>query len=108
MEALMPILTTIGSAMSSVAPVLGAASSAIGLGKELFGGGGGGGGSATPATVAPATSPTTPTISAGDYTNQQNAYYKQMLAGLGMGTPGGELPPGIQEAIDRQASMLGG
>lgn len=107
MEALAPVFAF----LSSAAGPLSAVGSAIGIGKELFGGGGGGGGStsgpsSTPATVTPSTSPTTPAVTPVDYTKQQNAYYQQMLSGLGMGTPGGELPPGLQEAINRQASML--
>lgn len=105
MEALAPVFAF----LSSAAAPLSAVGSAIGIGKELFGGGGGASaGGPTPATAAPAaaTTPTTPSISPSDYTKQQNAYYQQMLSGLGMGTAGGELPPGIQEAINRQASML--
>ena len=79
-----------------------------GIFKALFGGGGGGGSpapkaasspqSAAPAGVAPGTSP-------DEYKRQQQAQYGQMLAGLGL-TQGGELPQGIQENIDRQASLI--
>ena len=51
------------------------------------------------AGVAPGTSP-------DDFKRNQTAQYQQMLAGLGMGQAGGELPQGIQENIDRQASLL--
>ena len=78
-----------------------------GIFKALFGGGGGGSPapkaasspqSAAPAGVAPGTSP-------DEYKRQQQAQYQQMLAGLGL-TQGGELPQGIQENIDRQASLI--
>src|SRR5262245_7765683 len=54
-----------------------------------------------PATSAPGTNPT-------DFRNQQSAYWQQALAGLGQGTQGGALPEGIQNMIDKQASLLGG
>jgi hypothetical protein len=90
---MMPIFTSIlGSVASSF------------IGKAMGGDSSSGSGS-SPATTA-AAKPTTPNISAGDYTNQQQAYYKNMLSGLGMDTPGGGLPEGIQQSISRQAAML--
>ncbi len=49
--------------------------------------------------VAPGTSP-------DDYRKQQTAYNQQMLAGLGMGTPTGELPQGITDSIEKQAALI--
>lgn len=94
-EALMPLLSFIGPAVSAVSGI-----------ESLFGGGGKSSAPSAPATTTPATTPTTPSISAGDYTNQQNQYYQQMLAGLGMGTEGNQLPQGLQDAISKQAALL--
>ena len=54
---------------------------------------------AGPAGVAPGTSP-------DEFRRQQIAQYQQMLQGLGLGGPSGELPPGVQENIDRQAALI--
>lgn len=56
---------------------------------------------AGPAGVAPGTTPE-------EYKKQQTAYYQNMLAGLGQGQEGGELPTGIQENINKQASLITG
>ena len=64
-----------------------------------------GGGAATGGTSA---SGVAPGISAEDFRRNQTAQYQQMLSGLGIGTQGGELPQGIQQNIDRQASLIGG
>ena len=56
-------------------------------------------GQAGPAGIAPGTSP-------DEFRRQQIAQYQQMLSGLGLGGPGGELPPGVQENIDRQAALI--
>lgn len=98
MEALLPVFTFLGEIAGPVSSVF----SAIGAGEKLFGGGS----SSTPAAATPATAPTTPNISPADYTNQQNQYYQQMLAGLGMGTEGNQLPQGLQDAISKQAALL--
>lgn len=42
-----------------------------------------------------------------DYRQSENAYWQQLFAGTGQGLPGGQLPQGIQENIDKQASLLG-
>jgi hypothetical protein len=60
----------------------------------------GGGGGASPSGVAPGTTP-------GQFTADETARYQQMLAGLGMGQEGNQLPQGIQENINRQASLIG-
>lgn len=101
MEALAPVFAF----LSSAAPALGAVSSAVGLGKELFGGGG----SAAPMAPAPtpASSPAQPSISPTDYRNNETAYWNQLLSGTGI-SPTGQLPDSIQQNIDRQASLLGG
>lgn len=103
MEALAPIFSIIGSA----APALGAISSGVGLAKNIFGGG-----EKSPATsvapMPPAAAPNQPGTSPGDYRNQETAYWQQLFAGTGQGLPGGALPPGVQENIDKQASLLGG
>ena len=108
MEALAPIF----SFLSSAGPALGAISSGVGLAENLFGGGGSSGPTApqTPATIPTlqAASAVAPGTTPGDFRNQQNAFYQQMLAGLGMGQPGGQLPADIQQNIDRQASLIGG
>src|SRR5512135_2754163 len=108
MEALAPIF----SFLSSAGPALGAISSGVGLAENLFGGGGSSGPTApqTPATIptSQAASAVAPGTTPGDFRNQQNAFYQQMLAGLGMGQPGGQLPADIQQNIDRQASLIGG
>lgn len=52
------------------------------------------------AGAAPGTSPV-------DFRHQEEARYQQMLAGLGIGTPGNQLPQGIQQNIDQQAALLG-
>src|SRR5512146_3595058 len=107
---LAPLFSMIGSA----APALGAISSGVGLAENLFGGGGSSGPTApqTPATIPQAPSAATaavaPGTTPGDFRNQQNAFYQNMLAGLGMGQPGGQLPADIQQNIDRQASLIGG
>ena len=61
-------------------------------------GGAGPGGSASSAA---------PGVSADQYTANETARYQQMLAGLGMGQEGNQLPQGIQENINRQASLIG-
>lgn len=48
----------------------------------------------------------TPGTSPDDFKKSQTAQYQQMLAGLGMGQEGGQLPEGIQQNIERQASLL--
>lgn len=80
-----------------------------GLFKAIFGGGGSSQpsapkGAAAPASTAPAG--TAPGTTAEDYKRQQEAYYQQMLAGLGQGQPGGGLPEGIQKNIEAQAASL--
>jgi hypothetical protein len=82
-----------------------------GIFKAIFGGG-----SSQPSAPkqAPAQAPATnaaggavtPGTSPTDYKKQQEAYYQQMLSGLGMGSPGGALPTGIQDNISKQASLL--
>jgi hypothetical protein len=52
-----------------------------------------------PAGVAPGTSP-------DDFRKQQGAYYQNMLAGLGQGTETGQLPQGITDNIEKQASLI--
>ena len=105
MEALMSVFETVGP------QIIGSlASNAIG---SAFGGGGSSGPTApqTPATIPASSqmaSAVAPGTTPGDFRNQQNAYYQQMLAGLGMGQPGGQLPADIQQNIDRQASLIGG
>ena len=61
--------------------------------------GGGGGGTAGPAGVAPGTTQ-------DEFMRNQQAYYQNMLAGLGQGQEGGGLPQGIQDNIDKQASLI--
>lgn len=82
-----------------------------GIFHALFGGGQKTGGDHKAANAAAAASTAGPTgvapgTSPDEYKRQQQAQYQQMLAGLGLGGPGGELPQGIQENIDRQASLL--
>jgi hypothetical protein len=80
-----------------------------GIFSMLFGGGGGGGSKQPmpkPQPVNAAGGAVTPGTSSEDYKKQQTAYYQQMLAGLGQGTEGGQLPAGMQTNIDRQASLL--
>jgi len=55
----------------------------------------------SPAGVAPGTT-------ADDYTKNQTAYWQQLLAGTGNTQAGNTLPSGVQERIDRQASLLPG
>ena len=106
---LLPAITAIGE----TAPAISAISSGVGLAENLFGGGGSSGPTApqTPATIPASSqmaSAVAPGTTPGDFRNQQNAFYQQMLAGLGMGQPGGQLPADIQQNIDRQASLIGG
>jgi hypothetical protein len=61
---------------------------------------GGGGGGASPSGVAPGTTP-------DDYTRNQTAYWQQLLAGTGNTQEGNQLPQGVQDNIDRQASLIG-
>ena len=51
------------------------------------------------AGVAPGTAP-------DEYRQNETARYQQMLASLGQGQPGGGLPEGIQQTIERNASLL--
>lgn len=60
----------------------------------------GGAAASGPAGVAPGTTPE-------QYTADETARYQQMLAGLGMGQEGNQLPQGVQQNIDRQASLIG-
>jgi hypothetical protein len=62
--------------------------------------------SPSPESSSGAKSFSQPNISPADYKNQETQYYQQMLAGLGMGTEGNQLPQGIQDAINKQASQL--
>ena len=57
-----------------------------------------GAGAASPA-VAPGTSP-------DDFKRQQQAHFQDMFAGLGQELEGGQLPQGITENIDKQASLI--
>ena len=104
------VIGSISSGAAELAPILGAASSGVGLIENIFGGKSTGG--AAPATVpkeatstitgtavAPGTSPT-------DYTNSQNAYWRQLISGLGI--PGDQIPTNIQQDIAKQASLIGG
>ncbi len=111
MEALAPIF----SFFASAGPALGGISSAIGLGENLFGGGdkGSGASAPAPATSTPvsagptaSSSPALPGTTPDDFKKQQNAYYQQMLAGMGQGQEGGGLPPGIADMIEKQASLI--
>lgn len=81
-----------------------------GIFRAIFGGGGSSHPSSAPAPAQAATSAAGGGVpsgtSADDYRRQSEAYYNQMLAGLGQGTPGGGLPQGIQENIDRQAALI--
>jgi hypothetical protein len=54
---------------------------------------------AAPTGVAPGTAPE-------DFTKNQTAYWQQLLAGTGNTQPGNVLPAGVQENIDKQASLL--
>jgi hypothetical protein len=77
--------------------------------KGLFGGGGGAPKQqAAPAAAAPAAGPAgvAPGTSPDEFKKQQSAYYQNMLAGLGQGSPTGELPEGIQQNIEQQASLI--
>lgn len=83
--------------------------------KELFGGGSKPKAAPAPAPMAAAPAAAggagaagavAPGTSADDYRKQQTAYNQQMLAGLGMGTPTGELPQGIADSIERQAALI--
>src|SRR5262245_19156565 len=56
-------------------------------------------GAAAPGAVAPGTSP-------DDFRRQENAFYQQMLAGMGQGQTGNELPEGIRQKIEQQAALL--
>jgi hypothetical protein len=47
-----------------------------------------------------------PGVGADQFRQNETARYQQMLAGLGIGQEGGALPQGIQENIDRQASLI--
>ncbi len=81
--------------------------------KAFFGGGQKQKALPAPAAAAPAAASgagaagaAAPGTSPDDYRKQQTAYNQQMLAGLGMGTPTGELPEGIANSIERQASLI--
>ena len=114
MEAILPILSSVGGFIGEAAPAvagvlgpigtaLGAVNQAVGLGENLFGGGK----SNAPAQVAPAApTPAQPTTSPTDFKNNESAYWNQLLAGTGI-SPTGQLPDSIQQNIDRQASLLG-
>lgn len=51
------------------------------------------------AGVAPGTSP-------DDFKRQQQAYYQQLFSGTGQIEPGGGLPEGVQQNIDKQAALI--
>lgn len=67
--------------------------------KELAAAGGGVGYGGVPSAA-------TPSISGPDYRQNENAFWQQAFAGMGQGLPGGVLPPGIQDSIERQAALL--
>jgi len=59
-----------------------------------------------PVAAAPAENIAPQGTNPDDFRRQQAAFWQQALAGLGQGTPGGDLPQGIQANIDRQASLI--
>lgn len=102
MEALGPIF----SAISAIG-------SGVGIVKDVAGMFGGGKPKAEQAAMpvqsakpAPSASPALPGTSPTDFTREQNAYWQNLLAGQGQGTEGGQLPQGISDMIQKQASLI--
>ena len=67
---------------------------------------------ASTAAVAPSTAVSTvtgagvsPGTSQQDFLNNQTAYWNQFLQGTGQ-SPGGVLPPGLQQSINQQADLI--
>ena len=88
---------------------LGAANAGVNLIKNLASTGGPATTSAAPKPTATSTitgTPIAPGTSPSDFTNSQNAYWKQLLSGLGI--PGDQIPTNIQQDIAKQASLIGG
>lgn len=71
---------------------------------------GGSGGSSPQAAQAAGAAVGSPAVAPGtspdEYKKQQQAYYQQMLAGTGQSTVDGQLPAGIQDNINKQASLI--
>jgi len=67
---------------------------------------------ASTSAVAPSTAVSTvtgagvsPGTSQQDFLNNQTAYWNQFLQGTGQ-SPGGVLPPGLQQSINQQADLI--
>ena len=102
MPAVIPFIPLIASVAG---PLL---SKAIGGGGAKTGGGSSPAPAAAPNAMSAAGVSAAPGTNPADYKNQETAYWQQLFAGTGQGLPGGALPPGVQENIDKQASLLGG
>jgi len=104
-----------GGGLMSALSGLGTAGTALGglatgvKGIESLASGGQSPATTTPPPQAMSTitgTPIAPSTSPSDYTKSQQAYWEQMLSGLGL--PGGGLPADIQAQIDKQAGLLRG
>lgn len=105
-------LDQITSAYQSVSPYVDTASKILQTGNMLKNAISGAGTPATgsantpsPAAATTSTPPDQNQMKRDDYIKQQEAYWQNLLAAQGNILPGNQLPPNIQDAIRRQASI---
>jgi hypothetical protein len=107
---------TIMSAYNTAQPYLSTAQKIMNAANLVKQGVSGAGTPAGPqAAGAPSMAPLTTTDPTGadprsresrdEYERQQQAYWAQLMAGTGNISPGGDLPPGVQDMIRRQSSL---
>ena len=105
-------LDQITSAYNSVSPYVDTAGKILQTGNMLKNAISGAGTPATgsantpsPAAATTSTPPDQNQMKRDDYIKQQEAYWQNLLAAQGNILPGNQLPPNIQDAIRRQASI---